>query len=213
MPKNLKPVQPTRSFLDTPAKQRILDASDKLFRLAGVIRVSLGMIAEEANSNLQTAIKYYGHKESLVSLFLKSKIGQAEQFWQEVETQHPHSPEERLRYWTFYEDMRRESLLGPEELLARATAELWMMMHKTPFLAEIEDYWQSERRRVVKLCEAAQFREPRVLADKLLLLVQGARNERGIYGYHAPSRQLHQAADDLMVAHGATRKPPISCDD
>ena len=35
----------------------------------------------------------------------------------------------------------------------------------------------------------------------------GVRNERGAFGHYAPSRLLHQAADDLMVAHGATRKP------
>jgi hypothetical protein len=34
----------------------------------------------------------------------------------------------------------------------------------------------------VRLCEAAGFREPRELADKLLLLVHGLRNERGAYG-------------------------------
>ena len=212
MTKNLKTAQPAPSFLDKPAKERILEASDKLFRLFGVVRVSLGAIAEEAHSNVETVIKHYGNYESLVSLFVKSQIRQAAEFWQEVEAKHPNDPEGRLRYWTFYEEGRKDSLLGPEELLSRTAAELWMM-RKTAFLVEIEDYWQSERRRVVKLCETAQFREPRDLADKLLLLVQGARNERGAYGYHAPSHMLHRAADDLLVAHGGARKPPISWDD
>jgi hypothetical protein len=42
----------------------------------------------------------------------------------------------------------------------------------------------------------------------LLLLVNGARNERNCYGYRGPSSKLSEAGDDLMVAHGAQRKPP-----
>jgi hypothetical protein len=47
------------------------------------------------------------------------------------------------------------------------------------------------------------------LADKLLLLVHGARNERKAFGYDGPRERLSQAGDDLMVAHGAARKPPF----
>ena len=80
-------------------------------------------------------------------------------------------------------------------------------------LEEIEQYWQTERRRVSKLCDAAGFRDPRELADKLLLLVHGSRNERRAYGFPAPSQMLSQGGDDLMVAHGATRKPAFDFDD
>jgi hypothetical protein len=85
-------------------------------------------------------------------------------------------------------------LLGPEA-------------KKNPLLAEIEKFWQAERRKIEKLCEQAKFRDPSGLADKLLLLVQGARNERNGYGYGGPSQKVGEAGDDLMVAHGAQRKP------
>jgi len=78
---------------------------------------------------------------------------------------------------------------------------------KNPLLGEIERFWQGERRKIVKLCEQAKFRDPAGLAGKLLLLVQGARNERNCYGYAGPSRMVGEAGDDLMVAHGAVRKP------
>jgi len=38
------------------------------------------------------------------------------------------------------------------------------------------------------------------------LLVHGARNERGAFGHHAPSRLLHQTANELLVSHGADRE-------
>jgi hypothetical protein len=81
------------------------------------------------------------------------------------------------------------------------------LFNKNPLSAEIENFWQAERRKIAKLCEQARFRDPAALADKLLLLVQGARNERNGYGFGGPSRKVAEAGDDLMVAHGAQRKP------
>ena len=112
-----------------------------------------------------------------------------------------------------YEEVRMDDLFRPEALLSRSAAELALEYPKNALLKEIEQYWQAERRRVVKLCEAARFREPRDLADKLLLLIHGGRNERRAYGHHAPSRMLSKAGDDLMVAHGAIRKPALNYND
>ena len=209
MKKHLKTIQPVPSLLDKPAKDRILEASDKLFRIYG-IRVGLGAIAREADSNVDTVVKYYKYHERLVSLFLRSLIQQAEQNWREAEQKHPNDAEGALRYWAFYQQGRSDDPFDPDRLLSRSAAELGGGHPNNPLLAEIEQYWQAERRRLVRLCKAANFREPGDLADKLFLLVHGLRNERGAFGHHAPSRLLHQAADDLMVAHGAIRKPPFS---
>lgn len=207
-----KAIQPTHPVPDKPAKQRILAASDKLFRISG-IRARIDDIAYEADSNMDTVLQQFGHFQRLVFLFLKSLIEDAEKHWRELEQEHPNNAEGRLRYWLFYEEGRLEGdRFSPERLLARSAAEL-EVGSRDPLLVLIEQYWQAERGRVVRLCEAAGFGEPGELADKLLLLVHGARNERGAYGYHAPSRLLHQAADDLMVIHGAARKPLLSWDD
>jgi AcrR family transcriptional regulator len=204
-----KPTQPSRLF-DKPPKERILEAAHNLFRLFG-IRVSFGPIAHEAHSNVETAVKYFGYVERLVSKFVKSVIEEAEVYWRDVEAKYPSDPEGQLRFWMFFEQVRMDDPLRPEMLLSRSAAELaGADPRNEPLRGEIEQYWQAERRRVLKLCEAAKFREPRDLADKLLLLIHGARNERRAYGHHAPSRMLSQAGDDLMVAHGAVRKAPMT---
>jgi hypothetical protein len=208
---HLKTIQPVPSTLDKPAKDRILESADQVFRIHG-LRAGIGVIAHHANSNTETVIKHFGYRARLVSQFVKSLIDLAEQHWREVEQKYSDA-EGRLRYWTFCEQVQGDDLHGAERLLARSAAELSLEYPKSELLVEIEQHWQAERRRVVKLCEAAAFREPRELADKLLLLVHGVRNERGVYGYHSPSRLLHQAADDLMVAHGAARKLLLSLDD
>jgi AcrR family transcriptional regulator len=196
-------------LFDKPAKDRILEASGKVFRIFG-IRAGLGAIAYHANSNIETVMKHYGHRERLLALYVKSLIEQAEQYWDEVEQKHPNDAEGALRYWAFYREGRTLDPFDPDPLLARSAVELSATHPKDPLLVDIEQYWKAERCRLVRLCKAANFREPGELADKLWLLVHGLRNERGAFGYHAPSRMLPQAADDLMVAHGAIRKPLLS---
>ena len=212
MKKHLKTTQPVPSLHDKPAKDRILEAADKVFRFHG-IWANIGAIAYNAETNSDTVVKHFGYQERLASIFVKSLIKEAEQCWADVNAACPTAPDRRLSYWTFYEEGRQDERFRSEVVLSRTAAELARDYPKNPLLAEIEQYWQAERRRVVKLCEAANLREPRELADKLLLLVHGARNERGAYGHHAPSRLLHQTADDLLVSHGASREAMIRLDD
>ncbi|MGX1415691.1 MULTISPECIES: hypothetical protein [Bradyrhizobium] len=193
------------SGFDKPAKERIAEAADRLFRRYG-IKINSATIAHEANSNLATVAKYFGHGDRLIDRFVRSLIEESEGYWRDVEARHPDDPHAQLRWWMFFEQERMTDALRPEVLLARTAAELLRGPQDAAF-AEIAQYWQKERRRVVGLCDKAGLRKPAELGDKLLLLVHGARNERGAYGRHAPSRLLHQAGDDLMAAHGAAPAP------
>jgi AcrR family transcriptional regulator len=195
--------------LDTPAKDRIVQKAHTLFIRYGV-NVSTNMIALFAHTNVQTIFKHFGTRDRLVSDFLKTLTKSIGRNWREWEQEHPNDPEGQLRQWIFYMEMISRDEYGDSEesQLARATVDL-IRPEKNPLLAEVEAFWQAERKQIAKLCWAAKFRDPPGLADKLILLVQGARNERTSYGYKGPSRMLPEAADDLMVAHGAQRKPPL----
>jgi AcrR family transcriptional regulator len=202
-----KTTQAPRSELDKPAKERIAYEATRLFTWWGV-NVSSEMIAHYAHTNVATIIKHFGTRERLVFDFLKSLIKQAEQSWKEIEQEHPNDPESQLRRWVLHSEFAADLSDQHEHAqLARAGVDLMGIDAKDPLLSEIERFWQAERRKIVKLCEQAKFRDPAALADKLLLLVQGARNERACYGYAGPSRVVGEAGDDLMVAHGAERKP------
>jgi hypothetical protein len=202
-----KTVQPARSELDTPPKERIAREADRLFTVAG-INISSETIARFAHSNVATLQQHFGTRERLVFDFLKSLLKQAEQSWKEIERENPSDPEAQLRRWIVNAEFSAELSYQDEHAqLARAAVDLLGLKAKNPLLTEIEKFWQAERRKVSKLCEQAKFRDPSGLADKLLLLVQGTRNERNGYGYGGPSQKVGEAGDDLMVAHGARRKP------
>jgi AcrR family transcriptional regulator len=196
-----------RSELDIPVKKRIAEAASTIFAHYGV-RAATIMIAEFAHTNVGTVAKLFGTRERLVSDFLKSQMNDIELCWQEVEQQHPGDPEAQLRQWILNAKMLSGEIGTPQGQLSRAAAEL-ISPRKDPLLSEIEDFWQSQRRKILRLCEAARFRDPPSLTDKLLLLVHGAFNERLAYGYKGPHSRLAEAGDDLMVAHGAQRKPVL----
>jgi len=193
--------------LDKPAKERIVEQADKLFTLWGV-NISKDMIAHFAHTNVATIIKHFGTRERLVFDFLKSLMKQAEPSWKQIEQEHPNDPEAQLRTWILRSEFAADLSMQEEHAqLSRAAVDLTGIQAKNPLLTEIENFWQAERRKILKLCEQARFRDPPGLADKLLLLVQGARNERNGYGFGGPSQKVGEAGDDLMVAHGAQRKP------
>ncbi len=206
MKKHLEAAQRPGYDFDKPAKQRIIDASDKVFRLFG-IRAGRAAIADEAHSNMETMVRYFGRGEDLVRRFVTSLIAESESMWRGIESEHPSDPEAQLRLWLAQEQDATGRIMRPEVLLSRTAAELQPYAEQErDLLAEIGEYWQAERRRVAKLCRAADLREPLDLADKLLLLVRGARSERDIFGRLAPSRRLAAAADDLLAAHGLSRR-------
>jgi hypothetical protein len=51
------------------------------------------------------------------------------------------------------------------------------------------------------LCQKAGCRDPEVLADKLYLLVEGARWGLDVFGPEGPTEQLVAAANDLIACH------------
>src|SRR6266446_10377871 len=60
-----KTIQPPRSELDKPAKQRIAEQADMLFTRWGV-NISTEMIAHYAHTNVETIKKHFGTRERLV---------------------------------------------------------------------------------------------------------------------------------------------------
>ncbi|MGT2504165.1 hypothetical protein ACVOMS_31760 [Bradyrhizobium guangxiense] len=154
-----KKVQPPSQF-EKPAKQRLIEKADELFRLLG-IRAAPSLIAQEAHTNMDTLAKYFGHGDSLVGRFIKTLIAECEDYWRSLAAEYPNDPEAQLRWWLAFEEDQDGYMIQPRVLLSRTAAELFEpRRQQQPLLREIEEYWQAERRRVVGLCRAAGLRDP-----------------------------------------------------
>lgn len=200
-----KPPEATQPFngYEKPAKERMIEASHKVFLIEGIH--AIGQIAQLAHSNLDTFVRYFGRGDALIERFIDTQIAEAEGIWQGIAAEHPNQPEAQLRRWLAMADGtvggEIDHLLGPEVTLSRTAAELpWHPKHA--LLVKIENYWQAERRRVLKLCREARLRKPLEACDKLLLLVHGARSHRRAFGRLRPMRLLGEAGEDILAAHG-----------
>lgn len=189
-----------------PAKERIARAADLLFLRQGM-NVGVRQIAHLAGTQEAVVVKYYGSLERLQLNFLKSLFQQMDDTWRNAEESQPDDPEAQLRCWIYYIQIQSDESQSPQWQLSRMVAQLAHPI-KQGLELDIDRYRQAERRKVADKCTKAKLRDPIDLADKIILLVEGARNERGSYGFRGPLDKLGIAADDLMVAHGAARKSP-----
>jgi AcrR family transcriptional regulator len=189
-----------------PVKERIARAADLLFEQYGM-NVGLRPIAHLAGTQEAVVIKYYGSLQRLQFDFLKSLFKQMDDDWREAEESHPADPEAQLRCWIYYIQIQSDDFSSPHWQFSRMAAQLASPMSEG-LEVDVDRYRQTERRNVADKCTKAKLRDPIDLADKIMLLIEGARNERGSYGFRGPLDKLGLAADDLMVSHGAVRKPP-----
>jgi AcrR family transcriptional regulator len=197
---------PSSAAPHKPTEERIAAAADRLFRAHG-FDVGLRSIAHSAGTQEVYVRKYYGNLERLQFIFLTSLFKEMDETWREAEKDHPDDPEAQLRSWIFLIQIQSGDFFSPQWQLSRVAAQL-----ASPFReglkVDVDRYRLAERRKIADKCTQAKLRDPVELADKIILLIEGARNERGSYGFRGPLDKLGAAADDLMVAHGATRKPP-----
>jgi hypothetical protein len=203
LPKFVAPYQEPHK----PAKERIAKAANLLFMQRGA-NATLRDIAHFAGTQMAFVVKYYGGLEHLQFDFLQSLFKEMDNTWREAEEKHPDEPEAQLRCWIYYVGVQSNQSSSPQWQLSRLGAQLTYPI-KQGLTLDIDQYRQAERRKIANKCTQAKFRDPVDLADKIILLIEGARNERQSYGFRGPLDKLSLAADDLMVAHGAVRKPPF----
>jgi AcrR family transcriptional regulator len=193
--------QPAAPPTREPAEQRIRAAAHRLFSEFGVRVVSPLMIADEAATNEATVMKYFLSKDRLILDYLEPLIRMANDYWDEVHAEPPDAALDKLRgHVQISKKMAADRFAGRDEL-ARVSAELPEMYVKSWHL--LRAYWQRERSQIAKLCQQAGCREPDKLADKLFMLLEGARVGAECLGPDGPGAQLTAAASTLISAHRA----------
>jgi hypothetical protein len=193
------PLVPDYADLSKPAKERIALAARRLFMMYGIY-VPLSDIAELAQSNEATAVKYYQCHGNLVQVFVQELIDENENHWAESEAEHPDEPEAQLRSWIKGIELRGGDADDEVCSLPRAAAQLFRF-GSPPLLTQVRSTRVRELSRIEQLCRKAKFDEPSSLAHKLVLLVDGARSGSNTFRHDGPHSHLSEAAADLMAAH------------
>jgi AcrR family transcriptional regulator len=182
-----------------PPRERIVACAQDLFHRRGIRGVGVETIAETAGTNKMTLYRHFASKDDLVCECLSRKGRKSDEIWAEVEAASPGDPVGQL-----YGYVRRVATFIAEDErgcdLANAAVELTEAGH--PGLKVIEEFKKRQRDRLARLCESAGASQPGLLADTLVLLIEGARVSRLSVGAGGPSANLVRTSEAVIASFG-----------
>jgi AcrR family transcriptional regulator len=194
------------SIGDTPSarpRERIVACAEDLFHRRGIRGVGVETIAEAAGTNKMTLYRHFGSKDDLILEYLNHKGRKADEVWAEIEAESPGDPIHQL--YAYVE--RAAKRIACDERgcdLANAAVELTEAGH--PGLKVIEEFKVRQRDRLARLCEAAGASQPGLLADTIVLLLEGARVSRRSVGSEGPSAHLAEAGEAVIASFGVLKR-------
>ena len=188
-------------------RERIVACALDLFHRNGIRGVGGEAIVEAAHTNKMTLYRHFGSKDDLVIEYLNYKGRKSAEIWAEMEAESPGDPVAQL-----YGFVRKVAKFIADDQrgcdLANAAVELTEAGH--PALKVIEAFKVQQRDRLAKLCQAAGASEPGVLADSIVLLIEGARVSRRSVGTEGPSANLVRTADAVIASFGVPPRETAS---
>ncbi len=182
-----------------PPRARILAAAGELFYRHGVRAVGVESIAEAAGTNKMTLYRHFASKDELVAEYLRQEAAKADRFWTALEEAHPGDPLAQIRAWLAGMAEHVADCNARGCALANAAVELPEKDH--PARAVIEEFKRHQRAELIRLCGRAGLTEPEMLADELLLLIEGARVTAQSVGPDGLGQRLTRMSEALIAAH------------
>lgn len=180
------------------ARQQILQAAGDLFFKQGYRAIGVDTVVEHSGVAKMTLYRHFASKDDLLVAYLQ---------------------EANEQFWGWFESAASSAEGGREQLTAVFTAlEGWLanpQCHGCPFInagGEFSDsdhpvhkaalaHKQAVRQRLRGMAEAAGARSPDVLADQLLLLMDGGYVQARLYASaQSPAQHIAAAAAALIAA-------------
>ena len=196
--------QPTVSL-----RERILSATDELFRKQGIRGVGVETIAEAAGTNKMTLYRYFSSKDELIAEWLRGIIAQKDAEWDELSAVYKGRPEEHLQEWSRRLAQKLAEMEKRGSILHTVIAELPDPEH--PGRRIIQEYKQREHRRVKRLCEEAGFQNAGLAANLFYLMLEGATNCVQCVGTTQIGEHLVQLVNMMIENNrsGGRRRQPL----
>ena len=180
-------------------RDRIFACAQDLFHRRGIRGVGVEAIAEAAGTSKMALYRHFNSKDELILEYLNYKGRKSDEVWAEIEAENPGDAVGQV--YGFMEKAAR--FIAEDERgcdLANAAVELTEEGH--PGLRVIEEFKMRQRGRLTDLCKAAGASQPELLADTLILLIEGARVSRRSVGTKGPSANLVRTSRDVIASFG-----------
>ena len=182
-----------------PPRERLLSVARDLFYRHGIRAVGVEAIAEAAGTNKMTLYRHFSSKDELVAEYLRSLAAEKASIWDQIERELPNDPKAQLQRWL--EEVARNVADPSSRGCALANAAVELPEKEHPARCVIEQCKQGGREKLLALCKKADIRQPELLADQLVMLVEGAFMCRQSIGSEGPACSFVRAGQALIDAH------------
>jgi AcrR family transcriptional regulator len=197
----------TKDDVLSAPRDRIVATARDMFHRHGIRGIGVDAIAGAAGTNKMTLYRHFGSKDDLIVACLRRVATDADAFWAELESAHPGDPLAQLRGWV----RGAAACLASDGRacdMANAAVELSEAGH--PARRVIEEFKRAQRDRLARLCRAAGLAQPRLLADTLALLFEGARVSRQSVGRGGPSAKFVQMSEAIIASFAGSVNASMS---
>jgi len=189
-------------------RDRILDTACDLFYRHGIRAVGVDAIASEAGTNKMSFYRSFPSKDDLVAEYLADQEGEYWKWWDEVVA--PHAGKPRRQVEALIDSVVDLARLKAKTIAGCKTARGCALGNACVEIPEdnqrlgdiVHKYKNEIRRRLRKLAREMGAREPEVLGDALMLMMEGSYYTRLTFPNNTgPVASLPKAARVLIEAH------------
>jgi AcrR family transcriptional regulator len=188
----------TRAGPGATAGDRIRDTATQLFYHQGIRAVGVDAIVRHARATKPSLYRSFRSKDDLAAAYLRDWDSA---FWQRFDSAvaaHPDDPRAQLRLFLrrLMQRMRRPGYRGCA--LSNAAIEYPEVGH--PARRVTVAHKRKLRRRLRQMAVAMGARQPRLLADGLALLLEGAYASCQLFRRDGPASAIARVAEQLIEA-------------
>jgi AcrR family transcriptional regulator len=189
-------------------RDRILETACDLFYRHGIRAVGVDAIASEAGTNKMSFYRSFPSKDDLVAEYLIDQEGEYWKWWDEVVAPHAGNPRRQVEALidsiVDLARLKAKTVAGCKTSRGCALANACVEIPEDNLrLGDIVHKYKTEiRRRLRKFARDMGAREPEVLGDALMLLMEGGYYSRLTFPNNTgPVSSITKAARTLIDAH------------
>jgi len=181
------------------AASKIFDTARELFYRRGIRAVGVDEIVCEAGVTKPSLYRAYKSKDDLVAACLQESVNEAQSAIHAALDAAGPCPRERLRALVRHHDAKMRSPDYRGCVVSNVAVELPEPGH--PGRAIVEDCKADFRAILSELTRELGVRDPAVLADGLMLVIEGAMSTHHVFGSQGPALSLMNTCEALVNAH------------
>jgi len=185
------------------ARERIFDTASQLFYAKGIRAVGVETIAAQADTTKMSLYRNFPSKDELVAEWLREHDARFWKAWEAMANRYPKDPRKQVHtaFGLLAKHVADPGARGCP--IANAAVEITERDH--PARKVIEAHKAKLRSRLIQICIRIGVPEPKLLADQLFLLMEGAQVTVQTLGVNGPARNIARSANALIDMHLRTR--------